>query len=160
MESTSRDRAKPTKISVRIVKCPSESESDWVSAESLPSRGVASVSQTSPLVEKEVPFLESRSLERTKRWSWDLTWPESNKTVLTRTSSNLLDWCPSRDLKPQPPQFKSNALLLESNCMVYYVRLNVRVCKFLTVLEAGSNTSTVALRVVGSDEKGTQCLGV
>jgi hypothetical protein len=27
-------------------------------------------------------------------------------------------------------------------------------------VEAGSNTSTVALRVVGSDEKGTQCLGV
>jgi hypothetical protein len=26
--------------------------------------------------------------------------------------------------------------------------------------EAGSNTSTVALRVVGGDEKGTQCLGV
>jgi hypothetical protein len=28
------------------------------------------------------------------------------------------------------------------------------------VVEAGSNTSTVALRVVGGDEKGTQCLGV
>jgi hypothetical protein len=27
-------------------------------------------------------------------------------------------------------------------------------------VEAGSNTSTVALRVVGGDEKGTQCLGV
>jgi hypothetical protein len=27
-------------------------------------------------------------------------------------------------------------------------------------LEAGSNTSTVALRVVGGDEKKTQCLGV
>jgi hypothetical protein len=26
--------------------------------------------------------------------------------------------------------------------------------------EAGSNTSTVALRVVGGDERGTQCLGV
>jgi hypothetical protein len=26
-------------------------------------------------------------------------------------------------------------------------------------VEAGSNTSTVALRVVGGDEKGTQCLG-
>jgi hypothetical protein len=26
-------------------------------------------------------------------------------------------------------------------------------------MEAGSNTSTVALRVVESDEKGTQCLG-
>jgi hypothetical protein len=25
---------------------------------------------------------------------------------------------------------------------------------------AGSNTSTVSLRVVGGDEKGTQCLGV
>jgi hypothetical protein len=27
-------------------------------------------------------------------------------------------------------------------------------------VEAGSNTSTVALRVVRGDEKGTQCLGV
>jgi hypothetical protein len=27
-------------------------------------------------------------------------------------------------------------------------------------VEAGSNTSTVALRDVGGDEKGTQCLGV
>jgi hypothetical protein len=27
------------------------------------------------------------------------------------------------------------------------------------LVEAGSNTSTVALRVVGGDEKGTQCLG-
>jgi hypothetical protein len=27
-------------------------------------------------------------------------------------------------------------------------------------LEASSNTSTVTLRVVGGDEKGTQCLGV
>jgi hypothetical protein len=26
-------------------------------------------------------------------------------------------------------------------------------------MEAGSNTSTVALRVIGGDEKGTQCLG-
>jgi hypothetical protein len=27
-------------------------------------------------------------------------------------------------------------------------------------VEAGSNTSTVALQVLGGDEKGTQCLGV
>jgi hypothetical protein len=27
-------------------------------------------------------------------------------------------------------------------------------------VEAGSNTSTVALRVVGGEENGTQCLGV
>jgi hypothetical protein len=27
-------------------------------------------------------------------------------------------------------------------------------------LEAGTNTSIVALRVVGGDEKGTQCLGI
>jgi hypothetical protein len=27
-------------------------------------------------------------------------------------------------------------------------------------VEAGPNTSTIALRVVGGDEKGTQCLGV
>jgi hypothetical protein len=26
-------------------------------------------------------------------------------------------------------------------------------------MEAGSNTSTVSLRVAGGDEKGTQCLG-
>jgi hypothetical protein len=34
----------------------------------------------------------------------------------------------------------------EPRQLSYYVRL-----------EAGSNTSTVALRVVGGDEKGTQC---
>jgi hypothetical protein len=28
------------------------------------------------------------------------------------------------------------------------------------MVEAGSNTSTLALRVAGGDEKGTQCLGV
>jgi hypothetical protein len=27
-------------------------------------------------------------------------------------------------------------------------------------VEAGSNTSTIALRIVGGNEKGTQCLGV
>jgi hypothetical protein len=27
-------------------------------------------------------------------------------------------------------------------------------------MEPGSNTSTVALRVVGGNEKGTQCLGI
>jgi hypothetical protein len=27
-------------------------------------------------------------------------------------------------------------------------------------VEVGSNVSTVALRVVGDDEKGTQCLGI
>jgi hypothetical protein len=32
--------------------------------------------------------------------------------------------------------------------------------QFSTCVEAGSNTSTVALRVVGGDEKGTQCVGV
>jgi hypothetical protein len=30
----------------------------------------------------------------------------------------------------------------------------------LSRMEAGSNTSSVALRVVGDVEKGTQCLGV
>jgi hypothetical protein len=29
-----------------------------------------------------------------------------------------------------------------------------------SLVEAGSNTSTVALGVVGGDEKGTRCLGV
>jgi hypothetical protein len=34
------------------------------------------------------------------------------------------------------------------------------VTGFYPRVEAGSNTSTVALRVVGGDEKGTQYLGV
>jgi hypothetical protein len=34
--------------------------------------------------------------------------------------------------------------------------MTVRVSR----VEAGSNTSTVALRVVGGDGKGTQCLGL
>jgi hypothetical protein len=33
-------------------------------------------------------------------------------------------------------------------------------CVTLSRVEAGSNTSIVALRVVGGDEEGTQCLGV
>jgi hypothetical protein len=33
-------------------------------------------------------------------------------------------------------------------------------CELISRVEAGSNTSTVALLVVGGDEKGTQCLGV
>jgi hypothetical protein len=34
------------------------------------------------------------------------------------------------------------------------------VSERLARVEVGWNTSTVALRVVGGDEKGTQCLGV
>jgi hypothetical protein len=30
----------------------------------------------------------------------------------------------------------------------------------VTLVEAGSNTSTLSLRVVGGDEKGIKCLGV
>jgi hypothetical protein len=30
----------------------------------------------------------------------------------------------------------------------------------ISLVEAGSNNSTVALRIVEDDEKGTQCLGV
>jgi hypothetical protein len=35
-----------------------------------------------------------------------------------------------------------------------------RLFKLSSHVEAGLNTSTVALRVVGGEEKGTQCLGV
>jgi hypothetical protein len=36
----------------------------------------------------------------------------------------------------------------------------VRVSAVIARVEASSNSSTVALRVVGGDEKGMQCLGV
>jgi hypothetical protein len=38
--------------------------------------------------------------------------------------------------------------------------MKVRLLDENSHVEAGSNTSTVALRVVGGDEKGIQCLGV
>jgi hypothetical protein len=41
----------------------------------------------------------------------------------------------------------------------FYILLR-RDSVFKTRVEAGSNTSTVKLRVVGGDEKGIQCLGV
>jgi hypothetical protein len=49
---------------------------------------------------------------------------------------------------------------------VFYTVLSKAICQGpnLTVgasgVEAGSNTSTVTMRVVGGDEKCTQCLGV
>jgi hypothetical protein len=38
--------------------------------------------------------------------------------------------------------------------------LVVRFCATLSRVEAGSNTSTLALRDVRGDEEGSQCLGV
>jgi hypothetical protein len=35
-----------------------------------------------------------------------------------------------------------------------------RISAFYALVEAGSNTSTVDLRVVGGDGKGNQCLGL
>jgi hypothetical protein len=49
-------------------------------------------------------------------------------------------------------------------CFILQCRRNMksvaRCSAMLSRVEAGSNTSTVALRVVGGDEKGIQCLGV
>jgi hypothetical protein len=42
----------------------------------------------------------------------------------------------------------------------FYILFKRQTHPFVTRVEAGSNTSTVALRIVGGDEKGTQCLGV
>jgi ribosomal protein S9 len=36
----------------------------------------------------------------------------------------------------------------------------IRLHSVLSLVEAGSNTSIVVLRVVGGDEKGTECLGL
>jgi hypothetical protein len=44
--------------------------------------------------------------------------------------------------------------------MRYAIKAGVQGRLIQPRLEARSNTSTVALRVVGGDEKGTQCLGV
>jgi hypothetical protein len=41
----------------------------------------------------------------------------------------------------------------------YYI-LSRRNSLFISRVEVGSNTSTVALRLVGGDKNGTQCLGV
>jgi hypothetical protein len=38
--------------------------------------------------------------------------------------------------------------------------IEARIDRRASRVEPGSNTSTVALRVVGGDEKGSQCLGV
>lgn len=40
------------------------------------------------------------------------TGPESNKTVLTRTSSNLLDLRPTGDLRRYPPELKTASVKL------------------------------------------------
>jgi hypothetical protein len=40
------------------------------------------------------------------------------------------------------------------------IRISPYMCLHKSRVEAGSNTSTVALRVVGGDEKGTHCLGL
>jgi hypothetical protein len=47
-------------------------------------------------------------------------------------------------------------LRYELDFCILFRRNSVFNCR----VEAGSNTSTVALRVVGGDEKGTQCLGL
>jgi hypothetical protein len=50
--------------------------------------------------------------------------------------------------------FKKSIIVETYLFVVYLMRLSG------SRVEAWSNTSTVALRVVGGDEKGTQCLGV
>jgi hypothetical protein len=50
-----------------------------------------------------------------------------------------------------------HCVLLEVRLLKYY--LNKLRFVYIARVEAGTNTSIVALRVVGGDEKGTQCLG-
>jgi hypothetical protein len=73
--------------------------------------------------------------------------PIARERVGKHVSMELDPWKPSR------------------RCVInrcFFVHGNKR--RFLSVqpdrVEAGSNTSTVALRVVGGDEKGTECLGM
>jgi hypothetical protein len=48
------------------------------SSEEVPTRGVVTSStQTSPLVDEEGPYLNHKSLERTKIWSWVPTGPKT-----------------------------------------------------------------------------------
>jgi hypothetical protein len=49
-------------------------------------------------------------------------------------------------------------MVINRDLKILYVLKTYHKRKFN--VEAGSNTSTVALRVVEGDEKGTQCLGV
>jgi hypothetical protein len=49
---------------------------------------------------------------------------------------------------------------MENREKYIYIKYQEEVQSLKSHVEAGSNTSTVALRDVGGDEKGTQCLGI
>jgi hypothetical protein len=61
------------------------------------------------------------------------------------------------------PAMRDDAIMIETFCLCgpcrgYIMRISCHYGAEPRV-EAGSKTSTVALRVIGADEKGTQCLG-
>lgn len=70
----------------------SDSASVRASRVTLSIEGTISSSQTTPLVEKEAKFQNTYSPERTIIWSWVPMRPDTKKTLLTRASSNLLNW--------------------------------------------------------------------
>jgi hypothetical protein len=51
-------------------------------------------------------------------------------------------------------------LVAKRPCTVSYKLIMLTAVILQSCVEAGSNTSTVALRVLGGNERGTQCLGV
>jgi hypothetical protein len=54
------------------------------------------------------------------------------------------------------PRF-TDGLIVSRNMNLYF---DFDYLRGTPCVEAGSNTSTVVLRVVGGDEKGDQCLGI
>jgi hypothetical protein len=72
-----------------------------------------------------------------------------NKLITTEHNAKALAECNDFTLVPRgPPR------------LLFYKTRDVTRTRGQPRVEAGSNTSTEALRVVGGDEKGTQCLGV
>jgi hypothetical protein len=53
-----------------------------------------------------------------------------------------------------------NVEIISRKAILCIANITVDCVAFVSCVEAGYNTSTVALRVVEGDEKGTRCMGV
>jgi hypothetical protein len=92
-----------------------------------------------------------------KIWSWGPEGPETRMTVLTRTSSSFTRPNPevvvagawSKKISRVGREEVENGPYLRHSVLTYHT----------ACVEAESSTSTIALWVVGGDEKGAQCLG-
>jgi hypothetical protein len=90
-----------------------------------------------------------------KREQWSMTW--RLKVGKRRRKIRLLSGTVNTFLQHEKERGKQ--CFLCNPCWGYITGTN-RTEAYKSLVEAGSNTSTVALRVVGGNEKGTQCLEV